>query len=55
MSAHISADQTPTGWRVEVTDGDDVIVETDGPNLSVTIRPENDDAPPTPLDVTLAQ
>jgi len=52
MSAHITIDQTPTGWRVEVTDGDDVIVETDGPSVAVAVHPDEDDA--APLNVTLA-
>jgi len=55
MSAHITVDQTPNGWRVEVTEGDDVVVETNGDSLAIAVHPDDDDAPGKPLDVSLAQ
>ncbi len=53
MSTRITIDQTATGWHVEVTDGEQVIVETDGANCNVSVQPDTDDSP-TPLAVTLA-
>ena len=53
MSAHITIDQTPTGWRVEVTAGDQVIVETDGPRVAVAVHPDDDDTAVKPLAVAL--
>jgi predicted RNA binding protein YcfA (HicA-like mRNA interferase family) len=53
MSAHVTIDQTDTGWRVEVTEGDHVIVETDGPSCIVAVHPDDDDTQ-TPLAVTLS-
>ena len=56
MSTSVSADQTATGWRVEVKGGDDVIIETSGKEIAIAVRPDDDDAQPTdtPLAVTLA-
>ncbi len=53
MSAHVAIDETPTGWAVVVTDGDDVAIVTDGPAIIVTIKPDADDEA-KPLAVTLA-
>jgi hypothetical protein len=53
MSAHITIDQTPTGWKIEVTEGDQVILETDGPRLALAVHPDDDDTPTKPLDVQL--
>ena len=52
MSAHITLDQTATGWKIEVTDADQVIIETDGAALLVALHPDEDDTV-KPLDVTL--
>ena len=49
MSAHVSIDQTGTGWHVAV-DAEDVVIVTDGADIHVTIGPDDDDTP-TPLAV----
>jgi hypothetical protein len=54
MSANVSVDQTPTGWRVVVKEADEVVIETDGPGIVVAIHPDDDDTSSKPLDVTLA-
>lgn len=54
MSGHVSAEETPTGWRVEVRDAEFVIIETDGPRLSIGLAPDDDDTP-TPLAVSLGE
>lgn len=50
-AAHVTIDQTDTGWRVEVIEGDRVIVETDGPSCTVAVHPDEDED--KPLAVTL--
>jgi hypothetical protein len=52
MSAHITVDQTATGWKIAVTDADQVVIEVDGAALLVALHPDDDDTP-KPLDVTL--
>lgn len=52
MSARVTVDQTATGWRVQVDEGDWVIVETDGPRITVSVNPDEDE-PARPLEVAL--
>jgi hypothetical protein len=51
VTARVVIEQTATGWKVEVTEGDDVVVETSGNSVAVAVHPDDDDN--KPLDVTL--
>lgn len=53
MSAKVTIEQTADGWSVEVTDGDDVVVETKGSSIVVAIHPDDDDQQGKPLGVAL--
>ena len=53
MTAHITIEQTLTGWRVTATAADEVVVETDGAALLVALHPDDDDTV-KPLEVQLA-
>lgn len=52
MSVRVVIEQTANGWKVEATNGDDVVVETSGSGIFVAVHPDDDDTA-TPLDVTL--
>lgn len=52
MKAQVVVTQTADGWDVHVVHGDDVVVRTVGPRITVAIVPDDDDTP-TPLVVTL--
>ena len=54
MSAKVIIEQTADGWRVEVTEGDDVVVETSGTSIAVAVHPDDDDHQDKPLAVNLA-
>ena len=54
MSAQVVVEQTPDGWDVHIVHGDDVVVRTVGPRITVAVVPDDDDTPPAqPLAVTL--
>ena len=53
MSAKVIIEQTADGWRVEVTEGDDVVVETSGKSIAVAVHPDDDDHQGKPLAVQL--
>ncbi len=54
MSALVTIVQTPDGWDVKVVNGENVVVRTVGPRITVAVVPDDDDTPtPQPLTVTL--
>ena len=52
MSAVVLIEETAKGWDVTVTDGDNVLIRTEGDKIYVSVAPDDDDKP-SPLDVTL--
>ncbi len=55
MTVHITIDQTDTGWKVEASGADDVVVETDATGVTVAAHPDDDDTSKKPLAVSLEQ
>jgi hypothetical protein len=50
---HVTIDQSDTGWRVEASGADDVVIETDATGVTVGVHPDDDDTGKKPLDVSL--
>jgi len=54
MSAQVVVNETADGWDVHILHGDDVVVRTVGPRITVAVVPDDDDLPSQqPLSVTL--
>jgi hypothetical protein len=54
MAVNVSADQTATGWRIELQGVEAAVIETDGPRLSIVLAPDDDDTQ-KPLAVSLGE
>ena len=52
MSAVVLIEETTTGWDVTVTDGDNVLIRTEGDKVYVSVAPDDDDHA-KPLAVSL--